>query len=124
MDRKQEEAIDDVQVDDQMAVVEANYDRLRDFGGIVRGKYESVYLRMVNELQPQHIDSILQIMRKREKYVVKNVQDITSKLRSHIASQLIRIQEKFWQTNNVDAALAALEMCRDKFKAYKGIKNW
>lgn len=121
MDRREEETEAEMQTDNQ---IEMNYDRLRDFGGIVRKKYENVYLRMVNELQPQHIDSLWQLVRKREKYVVKNVDDIVEQLRRHIASQLIKIQEKFWHSNNVDAALIALEICRDKFKAYKGIKNW
>lgn len=114
----------DGSLDRQMKTIESNYALLKDFGGNAREKYEEIYLRMVKEIQGQHIENLLEILRNREKYVVKNVDEVMDKLRNHIASQLIRIQEKFWIKNEVSQSLITLEMCKQKYQDYKGIKNW
>lgn len=117
------EAADD-QLNRQTKILEGNYEHLKDLGGNVREKYEKIYLKMVNEIQKQHFDNLLQILRHREKYAIKNVDEVIEKLRNHIASQLIRIQEKFWLNNDVNEALVTLEICKEKFKDYKGNINW
>lgn len=114
----------DGSLDRQMKTIESNYALLKDFGGNAREKYEEIYLRMVKEIQGQHIENLLETLRNREKYVVKNVDEVMDKLRNHIASQLIRIQEKFWIKNEVSQSLITLEMCKQKYQDYKGIKNW
>lgn len=108
----------------EVEIMEENYKRLEKMGGTIRERYEKVFLRMVNVLQREHIEELLQIVRKHEKCALKNVDTVLDQMRTHIASQLIKSQEKFWQQNEVDSAIVALEMCKEKFKPYEGIKDW